>query len=121
MIQRVTRRIRGMPWKFRIIAWPAFALALLPYACLQAAWWALSEMGGRAHIGAKQVLAPMLWPSAGIAVVAILAAITSPEGVILLGVLLAGLVVMLFGLRYMMAGIWPMKAVRPVKKKRRRP
>ncbi len=108
--------IRRLPWWGQAIAWPLYGalwlVCQIVVAFFRLVGWMLGEMFGRAKTGAKKTFAPLLWPAVAVAAFFGLAAILGPHGMeLLVGQLLAPLLVigiMLFGLRIMVSGIWPM-------------
>lgn len=101
-------KIRRLPLWGRVLAWPVFGLIWLTCQILDALFWALKEMAGRAKGRAKKFFAPFLWPAVLAFAFLALAKFGSQEllSQIFGPLLLVGL--MLLGLRIMVSGIWPM-------------
>ncbi len=115
MFASLSAKIRRLPRLGQAIAWPFFGMLWLIYQIirlfLQILGWMLKEMGGRAKVGAKKTIAPLLWPVAAVLGLVALAAALGPHGIqLLLQQVLAPLLaigIMLFGFRVMLFGIRP--------------
>ncbi|MEI7720227.1 MAG: hypothetical protein WCI89_03405 [bacterium] len=122
MFASLTAQIRLLPPWGQAIAWPLFGMLWLvcqiTMGFLQALGWMFKEMFGQAKAGAKKTFAPLLWPVVGVLVLAAVAASIGPQGMQMLFVPIIGIGVMLFGLRVMVSGVWPMSKKPSGKKKK---
>lgn len=116
MFASLSAQIRRLPLWGQAIAWPLYGMLWLACQVVAAFFrlvgWMLNEMFGRAKAGAKKTFAPLLWPAVVVFALLGLAAMLGPNGMeLLIGQLLAPLLtiaIMLFGLRVMVSGVWPM-------------
>jgi hypothetical protein len=118
--------IRRQHWGVQLALFPLLAMAWLAYnLVLLPIGWIAKEAGGQAKAGAKKVLAPLLWPLLAIVGVVLIVAALGVQGVdqllnalVVPAVYILGLLGMLYGLRVMVSGVWPMGGSKKPRHKR---